>query len=258
MTEEEGAGKQPVTEPGKQYHPVLFYLLVIAGAFAAGMIIFNFIVLPMLVGRGDFVIVPDLRGMNTTPAEEVCRESGLNLTVIGERYSEDLPPGSILEQTPGSGESLKGNRTIRVILSAGVKMETVPEISGQSLRQAELLLESARLKKGRVVRIFSNESGPNRVISSSPGDGSSAPTGSEVDILLSMTGEPRVYRMPDLTGKDLLFVKERLEKCGFHVTRVVSRRKEDMFPNTILSQNPPAGYSIKEGGTIELVVSTVE
>jgi beta-lactam-binding protein with PASTA domain len=73
-----------------------------------------------------------------------------------------------------------------------------------------------------------------------------------------MTGEPAVYMMPDLTGKDLQFVRQRLERGGFHVTRVVSRRDETRFPGTILAQNPAAGYSIKEGGTIELVVSTVD
>lgn len=242
----------------KGYHPVLFYLAMFAGAFIAGIVIFNFLILPLLVGRGDIVIVPDIVGRAVSPAEEICSSRGLNLMVTGERFSGEFEAGVIIEQHPGSGESLKGNRTVRVIVSSGQKMETVPELAGETLRQSELLLESARLSKGRVVRIFSNEEGPNRIISASPAPGSAVPAGSAVDMLLSMTGEPKVYIMPDLTGMDLPFVKERLERAGFHVTRVVSRRDEERFPNTILSQNPAAGYSIKEGGTVELVVSTVE
>ncbi|HSG27174.1 MAG TPA: PASTA domain-containing protein, partial [Candidatus Krumholzibacterium sp.] len=103
-----------------------------------------------------------------------------------------------------------------------------------------------------------HENGPNRVISSCPPAGTRAPAGSRIDLLLSMTGEPKVYMMPDLTGMDLPFVKEMLERGGFHVSRVVTRRDTDRFPNTILSQNPDPGHTIKEGGTIELVVSTVE
>lgn len=245
-------------EKKKGYHPLLFYLVVIVGAFIAGIAIFNFLILPMLVGRGDIVIVPEIKGMTVSTAEVVCKERGLNLMVTGERHSDEFSAGAILEQDPGSGESLKGNRTVRAVISSGQKRETVPQLDGESLRQAELLLEGANLARGRIVRIFSNEEGPNRVVSSSPPAGSQPVAGSRIDLLLSMTGQPRVYMMPDLTGMDLPFVKERLESCGFHVTRVVSRRDVDRFPNTILSQNPAAGYAIKEGGTIELVVSTVE
>jgi beta-lactam-binding protein with PASTA domain len=242
----------------KGYHPVIFYLLMLAGAFVVGIVIFNFIVLPLLVGRGDIAIVPQVKGMLLSPAEEACREKELNLMVTGERHSNDFPTGTVIEQDPGSGESLKGNRTVKVVISSGPRLETVPEVDGESIRQAELMLDASGLEKGRILRIFSSEEGPNRVISASPPVGSSARTGSGVDMLLSMTGEPRVYMMPDLRGKDLLFVKERLESCGFHVSRVVSRKDMDMFPNTILSQNPDPGQAIKEGGTIELVVSTVD
>ncbi|MBU8922115.1 MAG: PASTA domain-containing protein [Bacteroidales bacterium] len=242
----------------KGYHPVIFYLFVFAAAFIVGIVIFNFIVLPLLVGRGDIAIVPQIKGMQFSHAEEACREKELNLMVTGERHSVEFPTGTVIEQDPGSGESLKGNRTVKVVISSGPKLETVPEMYGESIRQAELMLDASGLEKGRIVRIFSNEEGPNRVISASPSVGSRTPAGSGVDLLLSMTGEPRVYMMPDLRGKDLLFVRERLESCGFHVSRVVSRKDMDMFPNTILSQNPDPGQAIKEGGTIELVVSTVE
>ncbi|MCK4539454.1 MAG: PASTA domain-containing protein [Candidatus Krumholzibacteria bacterium] len=245
-------------EKKKGYHPLIFYLFVFAGAFVVGIVIFNFIVLPLLVGRGDIAIVPEVKGMLLSPAEEACKEKELNLMVTGERYSIEFPAGTVIEQDPGSGESLKGNRTVKVIISSGPRLETVPEVDGESIRQAELMLEASGLRKGRIVRIFSNEGGPNRVISASPPVGSLAPTGSGIEMLLSMTGEPRVYMMPDLRGKDLLFVKDRLESCGFHVSRVVSRKDMDMFPNTILSQNPDPGQAIKEGGTIELVVSTVD
>lgn len=243
---------------GKGYHPVVVYLLAVIGAFISGIIIFNYIVLPILVGKGGTVIVPEVKGLMVAAAEDKCGKSGLNLMVVGERYSSDYPEGCVLDQDPRSGESLKEKRTVRVVISSGEKLETVPDTRNHSLRQAELLLESARLTGGRVVRIFSHEPGTNRVVATNPSQNSSVPASSRVDLLLSMTGEPKVFMMPDLTGMDLPFVKERLEKGGFHVSRVVNRRDARKFPNTILSQNPPAGFSIKEGGTIELVVSTVE
>ncbi len=247
-----------MSEGKKGYHPFLIYIAAVAGIFILGMAVFNFVILPILTGRGDIVIVPELKGVSLEAAEEACREAGLNLMVTGERYSENAPSGYVLDQDPSPGEGLKGRRTVKVITSSGMQMEEVPDLTGRSLREAELGLESARLRRGSLSRVFTSETGPNRVAASSPQGGSQSAVGSSVDLLLFMTGEPAVFLMPDLTGKDLLFVRERLERGGFHITRVVSRRDETRFPGTILSQNPPAGYSIKEGGTIELVVSTVD
>ncbi|MCK4235696.1 MAG: PASTA domain-containing protein [Candidatus Krumholzibacteria bacterium] len=240
------------------YHPVIFYAAVIVGAFLLGILIFNKLIIPGLVGRGDVVIVPDLKGMSVKIAEEKCRDSGLVVTVVGNRNSTEVPEGYVIEQDPGPADGLKKGRAIRLVVSAGCRMEVIPELRNRSLRQAELLLESSGLKRGRVVRVFSHEEGQNCVFSTSPPVGSTVPRASRVDILLSMRGEPRKYLMPDLIGMDLPFVKAGLDKIGFSITRVVSRRVADKFPNTILSQSPESGSCIKEGGTIELVVSTVE
>jgi serine/threonine-protein kinase len=247
-----------MTENRRTFHPFLVYTAAVIAVFVIGMAVFNFVILPILTGRGDIVIVPDLAGMPLEAAEEACRERGLNLMVTGERFSAEWPSGYVLDQDPTSGEGLKGRRTVKVVTSSGVRMETVPDLAGKSLREAELALESARLSRGSLSRVFTRETGPNRVAASSPQGGTQTAVESRVDLLLFMTGEPAVFLMPDLTGKDLQFVRQRLERGGFHVTRVVSRRDETRFPGTILSQNPPAGFSIKEGGTIELVVSTVD
>jgi beta-lactam-binding protein with PASTA domain len=243
---------------GREYHPVFIYAVLILGAFLFGVLIFNLFIMPGLIGRGDVVIVPDVTGMSVKMAEEKCQERGLKLLVIGNRHSTEIPEDYVIEQDPGPQGGLKSGRAIRVTVSAGHKMEVVPELRNRSLRQAELLLGSSGLRRGRVVRIFSPEEGQNTVLSTNPPAGARIPRDSRVDILLAMRGEPRTFVMPDIVGMDLPFVKDRLEKLGFQVTRVVSRRTVDKFPNTILAQNPKAGSFIKEGGTIELVVSTVE
>ena len=243
---------------GARYRSVVLYALAAAVAFIGGILIFNSLIMPRLLGRGDVVIVPDVRGSSVTIAEKKCSDSGLILMVVGNRISADVPEGYIIEQDPGPSESLKEGRAIKVVVSAGRRMERVPQLAGSTLRQAEILIEDAGLKAGRLVRVFSHRKTENAVIASSPSAGSSVPHGSAVDLLLSMCGEPRTMLMPDLVGMDLPFVKERLARFGISIARVVNRRERDKFPNTILEQNPKAGSPIKEGASIELVVSTVE
>jgi eukaryotic-like serine/threonine-protein kinase len=239
--------------------PLLYYALVIAGAFVVGVVIFNFIIMPILVGRSDTIIVPSLQGMSIKQAGEVCGKEHLKLTVSGSRNSEEVPEGYVLEQTPRQGEALKEGRTIKVMVSAGPKTEAVPDLSGKTVREAELQLEAIGLARGRIVRVFSDVPGPdNSVLTESPSAGARLPRGASVDLLIGMRGEPQTYVMPNLVGRDLPFVRDKLEKMGFNVVRVVAKRGGSRFPNAIISQNPKAGSPIKEGDTIELVVSTVE
>ena len=145
-----------------------------------------------------------------------------------------------------------------MFVSSGRKMEWVPQLAGTTLRQAEILIQDAGLRVGRIVRVFSHVEGENEVIASTPPPGATIAHGSSIDLLLSMCGEPRTLIMPDLVGMDLPFVKERLDRLGISITRIVNRRMSDKFPNTILEQSPKPGSPIKEGESIELVVSTVE
>ncbi len=242
----------------REFPAIVLYLFMIAGAFLVGIVMFDLIIMPSLVGRGAAAIVPAIEGMSVKQAEEVCRKERLGLGVTGRRNSDEIPEGYIITQNPRQGEGLKVGRTIKVIVSSGRRMEKVPELSGKTLREAELLLESSGLGKGRTVRIYAEGKGQPSVITTSPPAASAVPPGTNVDVLVAMHGEPRAYLMPDLAGRDFPFVRERLERLGFNVVRVVAKRAEGRFPNTILSQNPAAGAKIKEGDTIELVVSTLE
>lgn len=233
-------------------------LFIAAAAFVVGVVFFQQVIVPRLIGRADVTIVPDVRGLPLAAAEERCEESGLVCRVSANRFSDEVPEGSVMEQHPGADEQLKAGRTILVVLSSGHRMETVPDLRNMTIRQAELTLESTGLLKGRVLRIFSPEAGENTVLATGPPAGSEAPHGSSVDFLLVMRGEPRRFLMPDLTGKDLTFVRDRLSRLGFDVTRIVTRRDEGRFPGTILGQTPEAGSLIRQGGTIELVVSSID
>ncbi len=103
-------------------HPFVIYAALVVAAFFVGVLIFNSIILPGLVGRRDIAIVPDLGGLSRKLAEDRCSEAGLNLIIVGNRYSDDVPEGYIIEQDPTPDERLKSGRAIRVILSSGHRM----------------------------------------------------------------------------------------------------------------------------------------
>jgi len=240
-----------------KYHPLIFYVFMILGALLIGIIIFNSIILPLITG-GDIIIVPEITGLTLKRAEEECKRAGLNLIVVGQKYSDEFPQGFILEQDPEPPKGLKRGRAIKVVLSNGPKREVIPELKGSSLKEAEVRLKSAGFRVGRVARVFTDDKVSVRVLETFPPGGTEARKGMAVDILLVVGGEKKRYMMPNLVGMDFPFAREVLDKMGFHITKVVREIKSGEFPDKILSQNPEAGELIEEGGSIELVVSAVE
>jgi beta-lactam-binding protein with PASTA domain len=243
----------------RQYPAIVLYLLLIAVAFIAGIILFDLVIMPRVVGRGNVSSAPAIEGMSLKQAQEICLRGRLEVSVAGSRSSDEIPAGYIISQNPRQGQSLKQGRAIKVIVSSGRKMEIVPSFQGKTLRETELLVESSGLARGRTVRIFAPGEGQPSVLATSPSAGTKVPRGSPVDILVGIHGEPKSYLMPNLVGRDFPFVKDRLERLGFNVVHAAATNPGDArFPHAILSQTPPAGAKIKEGDTIELIVSAVE
>jgi len=231
-------------------------VITIVGLFGAGIMLFNFVLMPLLVHQRGAVIVPDLRGLSETLAEQTLDKMALGMRVVRSENHVEIPEGYVIAQTPRADESIKEGRTVEVILSLGARSERVPELKGLSLRQTRGLLERTNLAVGRVSRV--SVDGPLReeVIASTPPVGSELVEGSSVDLVVAVGGRKQTFVMPDLAGQDLLFIKEKLREKGFRVGSVRYESRVGVFPNTIVGQKPEAGAMIREGDSIELVAAS--
>lgn len=239
-------------------HPraVLIRVSVLAGLFVAGILAFNFIVMPMLVHQSGAIIVPDLRNSSEAQAKQALARFGLVLNVDRSEYDPQIPPGFVVSQTPRANESLKPGRTVTVVLSLGPRTRQVPEIKGMTLRQSRSVLEHAGLVVGRVVKVARTGEEHEVVIATSPAVGDDAREGEAVDLVATSVGAAPWYLMPDLSRQDLFFVRERLERLGFRISSVRYEARDGVFPNTVVDQRPRPGMRIREGESIELVASS--
>ena len=74
----------------------------------------------MTVSKGQQkVSVIDLSGFNEANRKEYAISSGFKIIPKGEKYSDTIPAGSVIEQTPKAGTELVKGGTINVVLSKG-------------------------------------------------------------------------------------------------------------------------------------------
>jgi len=86
-------------------------ILAILAAFGVGLV---GTMLAFL--SGSEVVVPEVVGKGYVESEDVLSDLGLRIKRRAERYSEE-PPGTILEQIPKAGETVKTGQMILVVVS---------------------------------------------------------------------------------------------------------------------------------------------
>lgn len=233
-------------------------LVVLGGlgaTFVLGLLLFNFVIMPRLVQHNVTVRVPHVIGLDVAAAKQACDQAGLQFLEDDRRHSEAVERGKVLTQVPTANTAVKRGRTVRVLVSLGNEIVSVPEVRGMTLRQATLQLENAQLEPGRLARIHSG-SGGQVVRATRPRGGTEVAVGDSIDLLVEMGNEIETFLMPNLTGQDLVDVRHLVESRGFRVGRVTYRGARGVYPGTVLQQYPESGALVRKGDAIDLVAAT--
>lgn len=105
--------------------------------------------------HGEAVVVPDVKGLPLTHAENEIAKQDLRSVVVDSNYVKGVPAGSILEQNPAGGAKVKEGRTVYLTINTGnVPTVSIPDImDNSSLRQAQAKLRALGFKLAEPVYI---------------------------------------------------------------------------------------------------------
>jgi serine/threonine protein kinase/beta-lactam-binding protein with PASTA domain len=196
--------------------------------------------------------VPDVTGLTLSEAANRAGEHGLGVKTVRHDYSEVVPLGHIITQDPKPGRSLRRGRDIEVVLSRGKEMVVVPDLSGKTRIEAEIILEDARLKLGDVYHEPSSEVPRGLVVRQKPAPNLQIERGATVDLYLSR-GQDYV-EMPNFIGRPLVEVQAELASLGL-VANMVTEKYSAYPRGQILDQEPPPGSVVPLGTPVNFVVS---
>ena len=102
-------------------------------------------------GHNQTVVVPDVRGLSIQEATGHFNKCSLNFEIIDSVYNKNVKPGAIVETIPTPGTKVKKHRNILISINAvSARTSIIPDVKGQSLRQAITKLNSVEFKNIQV------------------------------------------------------------------------------------------------------------
>jgi beta-lactam-binding protein with PASTA domain len=129
--------------------------------------------------------VPNLIGMRGEEAIRQLAAVGLQLGPQKTAPSPTVPAGVVVQTEPPAGTAVPAQSAVSLVVSAGSPAATVPKVLGFRLTKARKVLEDAGFRVGRV-RIGSNDDRMGGVVlKQEPADGTAAPGGTAVDLVVN-------------------------------------------------------------------------
>jgi eukaryotic-like serine/threonine-protein kinase len=227
-------------------------LLLLVGALLSTYVLFAALAARVAL-RVREVKVPVLVGQPLSNASSAVADIGLSLKVDDSRRADPkVAAGRIAQQDPPSGSVARRGRTIKVWLSTGGKVATVPKLVGETERTAQLRLQQDGLALAAVSEIRSNDFQADVVVAQDPAPDA---RGAGVSLLVNRSERAAAFVMPDLIGLNGARAADVLRSGGFRVAVVGQNPYPGVPAGIVIRQSPQAGFQVTPGDTVSLEVS---
>lgn len=170
--------------------------------------------------HGQEVAVPALVGL--TPAEAQKKIDGLGLQMEIERqyYSPQIAEGRIMSQLPLPGSKVRHGWQVRVAQSLGPTRVTIPDVTGESERAAELNIQRRGLEVASLAQVESREIPADQVLAQNPTANATEIVTPKISLLVTAVADPQAFVMPSFVGQPLGTVNRTLQDAGFKLGNV--------------------------------------
>jgi beta-lactam-binding protein with PASTA domain len=205
----------------------------------------------LLLSSTKTVVVPNVVGQNEQGAGATLRRAGLD-PVPSLAASPTVSAGLVISQSPAAGRTAEKGAGVTIVVSTGPAIKALENVEGLSSSKALAKLREAGFKPTTKTQASSTVAS-GRVISTEPSAGTELQVGSPVKVLVSSGPEP--VHVPDVTGQSLSAAEATLTNAGLQVGKVTDRATDTQSPNTVLSQSPATGTSVKASSKVDLVVA---
>jgi beta-lactam-binding protein with PASTA domain len=213
----------------------------------------SFILLGLIFGYLTFKVlsfsrtveVPELSGKSVLEANKLLTDHGLYLKIEGEDYDPSIPTGHIIRQGIPAGNKVKERRAIKVVISKGLRVSSIPLLVGKTLLESESLLLEKGLKIAKIIPVHSSTVEKDHIIAQKPEPHEHV--SDYINVLVSLGPYEKVYFCPDFRDMYL----DRAQSLAAQLNLTVSVHGTG---DKVESQKPRPFSEIKSGDTVYLKI----
>ncbi|MEW6277500.1 MAG: PASTA domain-containing protein [Candidatus Eremiobacterota bacterium] len=231
-------------------------LLLAFGVTLVFSVIYGWTIYESYFKLPEEVEVPVVTGKNIEEANEILAQVGLKLQVHESRYTNKVPEKVIISQNPAGKRRVRKDNEILVVVSLGPELVEVPELTGLSLREAEIDLANAALVLGKVTWTEPDPEKAEEVLRQNPKSGKKVKKGTPINLHIQKGGGGQALTpVPGLVGKSLYAIEDVLTKADLRLGGVTWKFHQVAPRGEILSQGPPSGARVSTHTEVEVEVS---
>jgi beta-lactam-binding protein with PASTA domain len=237
---------------------MLTHLGIVFGILMVIAISYFFIYLPNITNHGETVIVPDLMGKKIEELDDFLAQHKLRYELNDSAYSDEFPPLTVVRQFPKEGSSVKEDRKIYISINR-VSPPTVPipDLVDRSRINAEVVLKSNELKRGRILfepSPFLNLVKELRYQGKKIEVGVRVPKGSVIDLVIGDGNGSADFTIGNLIGDAYEQALYKIGGWNLHLGDVEIAEGVDTtgVVQFVYKQIPLAGDSVRVGDPVTL------
>jgi beta-lactam-binding protein with PASTA domain len=175
----------------------------------------------------------------------------LMVGAVSYEYSDSTIAGYIISQNPVGTTTVPVGSTVELVVSLG--QPEVPIVTGMTEPNATIAIAGVdNLTVGTVSYDFNDTVAMGLVISQNPPAGTTVPTGTSVDLVISLG---QAITVPNVVGMDEADANSYITGAGLVVGTITYEYSNPLPFGTVISQDPATGATVPAGFSVDLVVS---
>ncbi|MCA6473330.1 MAG: PASTA domain-containing protein [Chitinophagaceae bacterium] len=223
----------------------LWVNMVFAFLLVVTLVLLFFGSLNWITGFGKTQKVPSVTGQNVQAAIKMLEASGLEVVIQDSVFIDTLAKQAVVRQIPDAESIVKTGRTIYLTINRSIPPQVeMPNLTGFSLKSAEMFLLSLGLKMGNIS--YRPDIARNAVLEQLLGDrpiapGTKIPTGTVINFVLGSGEGSGELEVPQLVGLTFEAAKLMLQGMNINIGAVVALNPiSDSASSFIVKQSPAA------------------
>ena len=192
--------------------------------------------------------IPSLVGLTPEAAINLLAKYPLTIGALKEEFNERTPKGFVISSSPKSGEKVRRDTTVDLLISKGLETFAVASYVGKSADQALNELTEAGFDVDTTNQ-FSESVLAGAVISQIPSGGAPLEKGAEISLIISKGSEfvfiPNVFSLSEVKAREALNdleLKVEVKKIGAKKVKAVTNIA------------PKVGTKVKRGSKVTITV----